>query len=259
MRLPWLPDDPRGGFPPLTRALREPDGLLAAGGDLHPERLLDAYRHSIFPWFSPGEPILWWSPDPRLVFDTADFDLPRRLRRQLKGSPWRVVADTRFDEVISRCADAPRRGQPGTWIGAEVREAFGQLHRLGHAHSIEVLDGDTLVGGLYGLAIGRMFFAESMFSAASGGSKVALAALARQLAAWNWPLIDAQVENPHLLSLGARRVPRAAFAARVSGLTSLPGRVGTWTQAWDAVSPAALCLTARPRRAGPGPGPGTPG
>ena len=256
MRLPWLPDDPRGGFPPLHRALREPDGLLAAGGDLHPERLLDAYRRAIFPWFSPGEPILWWSPDPRLVFDTATFELSRRFRRQLKTLPWRVEADTRFDEVVEHCANAPRPGQPGTWIGAEVRRAFGQLHGLGHAHSIEVLDGDRLVGGLYGLAIGRMFFAESMFSDASGGSKVALAALARQLAGWGWPLIDAQVENAHLVSLGARRMPRDAFAARVADLAALPGRVGSWTRDWGVLPAAAPCRPARAPGSGSWTGPG---
>lgn len=240
MRLPWLPDDPRGGFPPLREALAEPDGLLAVGGDLHPDRLLDAYRHAIFPWFSPGEPILWWSPDPRLVFDTATFALPRRFRRQLRTSSWQVSADTRFDEVVGQCASAPRRGSPGTWIGAQVREAYGRLHRLGHAHSIEVFDGERLVGGLYGVAIGRMFFAESMFSAASGGSKVALGALARQLAQWDWPLIDAQVENPHLLAIGARRTRRDAFAARVQALAALPGRTGAWTQAWQVRTAAAL-------------------
>lgn len=251
MRLPWLPDDPRGGFPPLSRALRDPDGLLAVGGDLHPERLLDAYRHAIFPWFSPGEPILWWSPDPRLVFDTATFLLPRRFRRQLKASTWRMSADTRFDEVVARCADAPRQGQSGTWIGAEVRAAYGRLHRLGHAHSIEVLDGDVLVGGLYGVAIGRMFFAESMFSGTSGGSKVALAGLARQLAAWGWPWIDAQVENPHLLSLGARPVPREAFLARIQSLGGFPGREGAWSETWETVSAAALATP--PPSGGPTP------
>lgn len=246
MPLPWLPDDPQGGFPPLSRALRDPDGLLAVGGDLHPERLLDAYRNAIFPWFSPGEPILWWSPDPRLVFDTATFALPRRFRRHLKTSTWRICADTCFNEVVARCAHAPRQGQSGTWIGAEVRTAYGRLHRLGHAHSIEVFDGEVLVGGLYGVAIGQMFFAESMFSGASGGSKVALAALARQLAGWGWPWIDAQVENPHLLSLGARPVAREAFAARIQSLGAIAGLTGAWSGAWKIVSAAALALPAPP-------------
>lgn len=251
MRIPWLPDDPRGGFPPLSRALRDPDGLLAVGGDLHPERLLEAYRNAIFPWFSPGEPILWWSPDPRLVFETADFKLPRRFRRQLKASRWQVRADTRFDEVVARCADAPRKGEPGTWIGAEVRAAYGRLHRLGHAHSVEVFEGDALVGGLYGLAIGRMFFAESMFSASSGGSKVALAALARQLAAWDWPWIDAQVANPHLISLGARPVARDEFLARIQALGGSQGRPGAWDLAWE--TPLAAALAAPGQSARPGP------
>ena len=183
MRLPRLGADPDSPFPPLRSALREPDGLLAVGGDLSPARLLNAYRHGIFPWFSPGEPILWWSPDPRVVFDTAAFRLSRRFRRELRRSEWTLSADTDFAAVMRACADIPRAGQDGgTWIGEEMLAAYGELHRLGHAHSIEVRDGGQLVGGLYGVAIGRMFFGESMFSAASGGSKLALAALARTLA-----------------------------------------------------------------------------
>jgi len=241
MRLPRLGADPSSPFPPLEAALHEPDGLLAAGGDLSPTRLLNAYAQGIFPWFSPGEPILWWSPDPRVVFDTAGFRLARRFRRQFRHSDWTIGADTDFEAVMRACALIPRRGQDGgTWIGAQMLAAYLELHRLGHAHSIEVRDGSRLVGGLYGVAIGRMFFGESMFSAESGGSKLALAALARVLAGWGWPLLDAQVGNPHLASLGARELPRAQFAARVAELTALPGRPGSWTAAFAGLRAASL-------------------
>lgn len=240
--LPRLADDPAAPFPDATTALRRPDGLLAFGGDLAPTRLLNAYRHGIFPWFSEGQPILWWSPDPRMVFHTDGIHLSTRFRRSLRRSWWVVRADTAFADVIGHCAQSPRRGQDGTWITAGMRTAYERLHQLGHAHSVEVFDseatGARLVGGIYGVAIGRMFFGESMFSGASGGSKVALAALARQLHAWGWPLIDAQVENGHLLSLGATRLPRAQFLAAVEGLVGLPGRPGSWTADFG-VQPAA--------------------
>src|SRR5690606_4634571 len=164
-----LGDDPHAGFPDPERALHEPDGLLAVGGDLSPARLLDAYRHGIFPWFSEGQPILWWSPRTRMVFRPEAVHLSRRFRRGLRGLDWVVRADTAFARVVEACA-APRPGQDGgTWIVPVMRAAYAELHRLGHAHSIEVYDGDALVGGLYGIAVGRMFFAESMFSARSGG------------------------------------------------------------------------------------------
>lgn len=243
MPIPRLGPEPDAPFPPAASALREPDGLLAAGGDLGPARLLNAYRQGIFPWFSEGEqPILWWSPDPRLVFDTATFRLPSRLRRSLRRSDWRLRADTAFDAVMAACASAPRPGQDGTWIGPAMRRAYGELHRLGHAHSVEAWSGGRLAGGIYGIAIGRMFYGESMFSAESGGSKVALAGLARALAGWGYPLLDAQVENPHLLSLGARRMPRAAFLERATALAALPGAPGPWTAAFG--EPAARDLAA---------------
>ena len=228
IRLPLLPADPAAPFPPAGRALREPNGLLAMGGDLSPARLLNAYRHGIFPWYSAGEPLLWWCPDPRMVFDTDAFALPSRFRRQLRGSSWQVRADSVFDQVIAACASSPRPGQDGTWITDEMLAAYVELHRLGHAHSVEVFDGDRLVGGIYGVAVGRMFFGESMFSAASGGSKVALAGLARILSTWGWPLIDAQVENPHLVSLGARRLPRPEFLAEVARWSAKPDLPGSW-------------------------------
>ncbi len=227
-RLHILGADPSSPFPPLASALAEPNGLLAAGGDLDPQRLLAAYRHGVFPWFNPGEPILWWSPDPRVVFDTASFRLPRKLRAALRDSPLLLRADSAFATVIARCADSPRPGQRGTWIGAAMRRAYLDLHQLGHAHCVEAWDGGALVGGIYGVAIGRMFFGESMFSARPGGSKVALAGLAHLLAGWGWPLIDAQVANPHLALLGARELPRAGFAAALERLCVLPGRVGSW-------------------------------
>jgi leucyl/phenylalanyl-tRNA--protein transferase len=238
--IPRLGSDPGAPFPPVHRALAEPDGLLAFGGDLSPTRLLNAYRAGIFPWYSTGQPILWWSPDPRLVFRTDHVHLSRRFRRALRSSTWVVRADTAFEAVLDACALSPRPGQDGTWITAEMARAYAVLHRLGHAHSVEVCDGARLVGGIYGVAIGRMFFGESMFSAESGGSKVALAALAARLRAWGWPLIDAQVENPHLCTLGAERMPREQFVATVAGLAALPAPTGTWREAFRELPAAAL-------------------
>jgi len=228
-----LATDPATPFPPAEAALRQPDGLLAIGGDLAPERLLNAYAGGIFPWFSDGQPVLWWSPDPRMVFRTGGVRLSSRFRRGLRQSPWRIRADTAFDAVVSACACVPRPGQDGTWITSGMQQAYGRLHRLGHAHSVEVFDeADTLVGGIYGVAIGRMFFGESMFSGRSGGSKVALAALAGFLHERGWPLIDAQVENPHLLSLGAEHWPRLAFLAEVRRRVLEPGLEGHWNEAF---------------------------
>ena len=240
IRLPLLPPDPGAPFPPAGTATRDPNGLLAMGGDLSPARLLNAYRHGVFPWYSAGEPILWWCPDPRLVFRTDAFALSRRLCRDLRRSAWQVRADTAFAAVIDACAHSPRPGQDGTWITPEMRAAYVELHRLGHAHSVEVFDGARLVGGIYGVAVGRMFFGESMFSAESGGSKVALAGLVRILRGWGWPLLDAQVENPHLLSLGGRRLPRPAFLAEVARLTALAADPGPWTARAAAFPAAAL-------------------
>lgn len=240
LRLPWLPDDPGAPFPDADLALREPDGLLAMGGDLEPERLLNAYRHGIFPWFSDGQPILWWCPDPRTVFRTDRVRLSSRFRRQLRRSGWMVRADTAFDRVVEACARIPRGGQDGTWITPDMRAAYGCLHRLGHAHSVEVFDGDHLVGGIYGVAAGRMFFGESMFSTQTGGSKVALGALAQRLEAWGWPLLDAQVENPHLLSLGAELWPRTRFLAAIASLVVQPAYTGSWTERFGDVAALGL-------------------
>ena len=240
-RLPFLLDtDPASPFPDPALALREPDGLLAVGGDLHPARLLNAYRAGVFPWYSEGQPLLWWSPDPRTVFRTDGVHLSRRLRRQLRGNGWTLRADTAFAQVVAACASAPRPGQDGTWITAQMQAAYLALHRLGQAHSLEVWDGPRLAGGIYGVAVGRMFFGESMFSAVSGGSKAALAGLAHVLRGWGWPLIDAQVENDHLLRMGATSMPRAAFLAEVARQVALPDAPGPWTDRVGALQVADL-------------------
>lgn len=242
MRPTLLHPDPHAPFPPAERALREPDGLLAIGGDLSPSRLLNAYRHGIFPWYGPGQPILWWSPDPRMVFDTATFRLPSRFRRSLRRLDWEVRFDTCFEAVIDACATIPRGGEAGTWITAEMRQAYLALHRLGHAHSVEVFSGEDLVGGLYGVGIGRMFFGESMFSAASGGSKIALAALARRLAHAGCPLLDAQVANPHLQRLGGTPMPRIRFLQALNGLCAAPSPIGDWADPAARTAAATLAM-----------------
>jgi leucyl/phenylalanyl-tRNA--protein transferase len=223
--IPWLDaDDP---FPPLTRALEEPNGLLAAGADLSPERLLDAYAHGIFPWFSDDQPILWWSPDPRMVLFLRELHVSRSLARVLRSQSFTVTLDRAFRHVVAGCA-APRAGQDGTWITADMAEAYGGLAHRGFAHSVEVWAGDELAGGLYGVAIGRMFFGESMFSRRPDASKVALASLARQLERWGFELIDCQMSTPHLASLGAREIRRSEFAAHVARLVRLPGHPAPW-------------------------------
>ncbi|QQP97032.1 leucyl/phenylalanyl-tRNA--protein transferase [Lysobacter enzymogenes] len=262
-RLPFLlPSDPEAPFPPGERALKKPAGLLAVGGDLSPARLLNAYRSGVFPWPSEDYALLWWCPDPRTVFRSDGVRLPSKFRRGLRRSRWTVRADTAFEAVIGACAAAPRPGQDGTWILPAMREAYTRLYRLGHAHSVEVFDGEALVGGIYGVAIGRMFYGESMFSAASGGSKVALAALARRLHGWGWPWLDAQVENPHLLSLGAVSLPRAQFLAAAAELAAAPGFApGPWTGRFGELAAAELADVERaeaerieaPEDAGAGP------
>lgn len=219
-------------FPPAHLALREPDGLLAVGGDLSPSRLLNAYRAGIFPWYARGQPILWWSPDPRMVFESDRFALPSRFRRALKASSWTLRADTAFEAVVAACAGIRRRGQRDTWILPAMARAYADLHRLGHAHSVEVFDGDVLVGGIYAVAIGRMVYGESMFSAQSGGSKLALAGLLAFMRERGWPLLDAQLENPHLVSLGGRRLERRDFLPRVASLAAAPVAPGPWTAAF---------------------------
>ncbi|HTA66596.1 MAG TPA: leucyl/phenylalanyl-tRNA--protein transferase [Xanthomonadaceae bacterium] len=231
LQLPWLSPDPAAPFPDPRTALREPDGLLAVGGDLSPVRLLNAYRQGIFPWYSHGQPILWWSPDPRTVFRTDGVHLSRRFRQAMRQLDWTIAVDTAFDRVVMNCANSPRADSAGTWITVEMQAAYQALYWQGHAHAIEVWQGSLLVGGLYGVTVGRMFFAESMFSAVSGGSKVALAALAAILREWGWPLFDAQVESPHLLRMGARTIPREEFLALAAAQTALFVETGPWTKA----------------------------
>ncbi|MBN8480550.1 MAG: leucyl/phenylalanyl-tRNA--protein transferase [Xanthomonadales bacterium] len=226
-------------FPPVESALVEPNGLLAAGGDLSVPRLLDAYARGIFPWFSAGEPILWWSPDPRMVFDAGAMHAPRRLRRWLRDCRWTLSADRDFEAVVRACA-APRAGQSGTWITRAMLDAYLRLHDLGHAHSVEVWDGDDLVGGIYGVARGRMFFGESMFSRRDHASKVALLGLADALARCGFPLLDAQVSSAHLATLGAFELARSDFLARIATLVDAAGRVGSWSEGF--VVGEAKCL-----------------
>ena len=213
--IPWLGSgDP---FPEVERALAEPNGLLAAGADLSLPRLLEAYRSGIFPWFANDQPILWWSPDPRTVLFPAEMKVSRSLARTIRNTRFDVRADTAFDEVIEGCRQ-PRRGESGTWITEAMAEAYGALHRAGFAHSVETwLDGD-LVGGLYGVALGRAFFGESMFTRVSEASKVALVALARQLEHWGFGVIDCQMNTAHLASFGAREIPRSEFTRRLREL-----------------------------------------
>lgn len=223
--IPWL--EHHTPFPSVDLALRHPNGLLAAGADLSVERLLTAYRSGIFPWYSEGEPLLWWSPDPRMVLHTGEFRLSRSLAKSTRNRGYQVRIDSAFSAVLDGCA-SPRREQPGTWLGPQMRAAYLNLHQLGFAHSFETwLDG-TLVGGLYGMAIGRMFYGESMFSNATDASKVALATLVAELEARNFPLIDCQMNTPHLASLGAREIKRSDFLRTVSALVNYSEPPGPW-------------------------------
>lgn len=236
--IPWLQaNDP---FPPLHRASREYNGLLAAGGDLSLPRLLSAYKQGIFPWFNPDEPILWWSPDPRMVLFPDEFKLARSLKKRLARADYRVRVDTAFAQVMRECA-APRDGEAGTWISETMIEAYTALHAAGHAHSIETWmageNGDELAGGLYGVAIGRVFFGESMFSRRTDASKIALAHLAVWLREQDFGFIDCQMNTAHLASLGAREIARDEFSALLerhavrAGLfdwSALPAQAMTW-------------------------------
>lgn len=213
-------------FPPVEAAT--PEGLLAIGGDLRPERLLEAYRHGIFPWYSDDQPILWWSPDPRTVLFPAKLKISRSLRKTLRQGKFRVSFDQAFGEVMRACAGGRGNQPPGTWITPEMLDAYTRLHTLGHAHSVEVRDDGQLVGGLYGVALGAAFFGESMFSRATDASKVAFAHLVRQLEAWGYTLVDCQVASAHLFSLGAEEIPRAEFLARLAAALARPGRPAPW-------------------------------
>ena len=228
IHLPLLHPDQPEHFPHPSQALEEPNGLLAFGGDLSVTRLLAAYRQGIFPWFSEGEPILWWSPDPRCVFETRNLKINRSLRRQLASKNWRVTVDKAFADVVHACA-APRHDGSGTWIVPSMIEAYIGLHALGHAHSVEVWDDEVLVGGIYGVAIGKLFCGESMFSRQSGGSKLALIELAHKLSADGCPIIDAQVANAHTLRMGAIEMPRSHYLGLISELTDAAQAPSCWS------------------------------
>lgn len=214
-------------FPTLDKALIEPNGLLAAGGDLSPERLLAAYRHGIFPWFNEDDPILWWSPDPRMVLFPNELKVSRSLNKTLKKGNYKVRVDSDFFQVMQACAE-PRKGQAGTWIHAEMIAAYVTLHDRGLAHSVEVWQDDRLIGGLYGIAIGQMFFGESMFSRETDASKIAFVHLVRQLQAWGFGMIDCQMKTSHLASFGAREISRKEFGQKLDKLLIRSAQARKW-------------------------------
>ena len=203
-------------FPPVERALKEPSGLLCAGGDLSLERLLAAYRRGIFPWYSRGEPVLWWSPDPRMVLYTGELKVPRSLAKSVRNKGYELRIDSAFEKVLEGCAQRTE----GTWLGKEMQSAYLALHRAGYAHSFESWRENELVGGLYGVALGRMFYGESMFSRSTDASKVALVRLVAFLQSRGFPLIDCQMHTPLLASLGAREIPRRAFLRALATLVN---------------------------------------
>ena len=214
-------------FPALDKALIEPNGLLAAGGDLSPERLLAAYRQGVFPWFNEDDPILWWSPDPRMVLFPAELKVSRSLNKTLRKGGHDIRSDSAFTQVMQACAE-PRKGQPGTWIHPEMIAAYVVLHELGFAHSVELWKDEQLVGGLYGIAIGKMFFGESMFSRETDASKIAFVHLVRQLESWGFGMIDCQMKTAHLASLGAREIPRKEFRQKLNKLVMSPEQGKKW-------------------------------
>ena len=228
--LHWLdPYAPEVPFPPLTNALKEPDGLLAFGGDLSITRLLNAYRHGIFPWYSEGQPIMWWSPDPRTVLFPAELKISRSLRKTLKQKPFEITVNKAFELVVLTCAE-PRAHDVGTWITPEMYRAYCRMHKHGHAHSVEAWQDGKLVGGLYGIAIGKVFFGESMFSRRSDASKVAFVHFVKWLKTLGFSLIDCQVESAHLSSLGATSIPREDFARLLDQYCEIPVDNAHWQQ-----------------------------
>lgn len=219
------PDPTR--FPPIEDT--DEDGILAVGGDLKPERLVEAYRRGIFPWYSEGLPILWHCPDPRFVLEPAALHVPRSLRKEMHRGTYRVTVDRAFEDVIDGCAKTKRPGQRGTWITRDMRKAYVRLHQLGVAHSVEAWLGDKVVGGLYGVALGAVFYGESMFALAPDASKVAFVTLVEWMRGWGVKLIDCQQETAHLARFGAEAWPRARFVAALETLTKEPGRPGRWS------------------------------
>ena len=223
-----LDPDPYSNFPDVALAEVEPNGLLAVGGDLSPIRLINAYRHGIFPWFGKDEPILWWSPDPRTVLYPQKIRISRSLRKTLQRGLFHVTYDQAFQQVIKACSK-PRNGSPGTWLVPRMIRAYTDLHKLGMAHSVEVWQQERLVGGLYGVAIGRVFYGESMFSRVSDSSKVALVHLCQTLLALDYKLIDCQVYTRHLISLGAEEIPREQFCQQLDNWCTLPRQPISWS------------------------------
>ncbi len=217
-------------FPPPDKAL--PGGLVAVGGRLDVEWLVEAYRRGIFPWFAPGDPVLWWSPDPRFVLRTDALHVPRSLRKFMRRTGWVVTADRAFDAVVAGCAEAPRPGQGGTWITPEMRRAYSALHRVGMAHSVEVWQGNALVGGLYGVAVGRAFSGESMFHRAANASKLALVVTVEWLRSQGVPLVDCQLYTDNLARFGADAMPRRAFLDEWAALTAEPPLPYRWPWCW---------------------------
>lgn len=223
--IPWL--EPADPFPPLESTLSDPNGLLAAGADLSAERLLAAYRRGIFPWYGKGQPILWWSPDPRMVLFPAEFRVPRSLDKRLRRRDYEIRTDTAFESVMHACA-APRDGESGTWITPEMIAAYCELHRLGHAHCVETWIDGELAGGLYGIALGRAFYGESMFTRAPDASKIAFTYLVRQLGRWQFGMIDCQMKTAHLARFGAREIPRVEFSQHLAELVNYPSFADGW-------------------------------
>ena len=223
--IPWLRGD--APFPPVSKALHSPNGLLCAGGDLSPRRIVEAYSRGIFPWFSEGDPILWWSPDPRMVLFPEELKVSRSLRKTVARATYEIRTDTAFREVMQACAQ-PRGGHGGTWIVPEMIAAYSALHEQGFAHSVEAWQEDELVGGLYGVALGKVFFGESMFARAPDASKAALVHLVGRLREQDYRLVDCQQATAHLASLGAREIPRAAFAQLLRESIQYPPSGDSW-------------------------------
>lgn len=228
IRLHWLdPRNPQQPFPPAHLAMRDPNGLLAIGGDLSPTRLVRAYRQGIFPWYNPDEPVLWWCPDPRTVLDPSDFHVSHSFRKSIQRRNYALSFDRAFNTVLEACGGERVRGH-GTWLGDDMRHAYVELFGRGHAHSVEIWRDGRLIGGLYGVTFGRVFFGESMFSRASDASKLALYWLCQQLQRWNFAMIDCQVSSPHLLSLGAREIARESFLKQIAAAIEMPATNEGW-------------------------------
>lgn len=234
--LPCLDGTSYDDFPPTPAALEFPSGLLAWGGSLETARLIEAYRRGIFPWYSEGEPVLWWTPSPRCVLYPGDVYVSTRTRRRLRQGAFELTADTAFEQVIEGCA-APAPGRLSTWITRDMKSAYSRLHELGVAHSVEAWQAGELVGGIYGLAIGHMFFGESMFGRVTDASKLALITLCRQLKAWGFGPMDCQVGNPHLRRMGAVEIDREEFEAQLEAYIGRPRADGAWSDSfrsdWD--------------------------